>query len=451
VRRISDEIDHELLRHTRVHLGDDPEEAFDDAWDEFWPDSPERFDLDGPEMQLFFPWLFFHWLPLTEKEDSPRRTIAESFLEARGRKLDGEWRSFIEAATRGVFSFYEIVSVAPGQGYRLRDVFLGTEVDVQERSGSVGPRAGDLVYGKVIERGGVVIMDGSGSTLLPPREKTRIIDLRSEIEAEAGPFDVETLRDHADDLRELYFEIRTLLHAPLDLRNTDGEKLAFHEITWHCDDREHVLAALRPLGGEEGYAEALEGATRDQSGAVVAATLRWIRETENERGSNALLSSTVLATLSLEGTRLRAEVNSADRAERLRAEVERLAGPLVRHRATVVRSMRRLLDERRDRPPTAGELAARREQAELAQLPEVRAKLRELAARHWSSWLDSPIPALRGRTPREAAADPVGREKVEALLCDAERNARPDDAFKHPDHLTRVRVELGLEPAAPKS
>lgn len=41
-------------------------------------------------------------------------------------------------------------------------------------------------------------------------------------------------------------------------------------------------------------------------------------------------------------------------------------------------------------------------------------------ARHWHRWVDEPVPALNGRTPRQAAATPEGRERLEALLTDFE-------------------------------
>ena len=54
----------------------------------------------------------------------------------------------------------------------------------------------------------------------------------------------------------------------------------------------------------------------------------------------------------------------------------------------------------------------------------VTAAVQQLMAEHYESWVSEKIPALDGRTPLEAARDAEGREKVLALLIDAERHAR---------------------------
>jgi hypothetical protein len=42
--------------------------------------------------------------------------------------------------------------------------------------------------------------------------------------------------------------------------------------------------------------------------------------------------------------------------------------------------------------------------------------LAEFYEQHYGKWLDEPLPALGGRTPRQAAASKSGRPKVVALL-----------------------------------
>jgi len=74
-------------------------------------------------------------------------------------------------------------------------------------------------------------------------------------------------------------------------------------------------------------------------------------------------------------------------------------------------------------------------QEELLQHPQVREHLANVLGDHWSEWVDTKIPALGGKTPRQAVKTPAGRESVEALLLDAER-----DAARFPQ-LPEVAVE----------
>jgi hypothetical protein len=77
--------------------------------------------------------------------------------------------------------------------------------------------------------------------------------------------------------------------------------------------------------------------------------------------------------------------------------------------------------------------------------PEVQAAMHQMKSRHWESWTDIPLPALNGKTPREAADDPRGRELLEALLLDFEnQNATERDESLRVD-VSDLRRRLGME------
>ena len=80
------------------------------------------------------------------------------------------------------------------------------------------------------------------------------------------------------------------------------------------------------------------------------------------------------------------------------------------------------------------------------QHPEVREHVSELISRHWDGWIDQAIPALGGKTPREAVKSPDGREAVDALLKDAERDRGQDSltAEANRKDAHKVRESLGL-------
>jgi hypothetical protein len=79
----------------------------------------------------------------------------------------------------------------------------------------------------------------------------------------------------------------------------------------------------------------------------------------------------------------------------------------------------------------------------LQRQPEVRARLREMHERHWQAWLDEPVPALGGLTPRAATGSPLGRERLEALLADFEDRNRRQEPDERVD-VSGLRRELGL-------
>ena len=88
---------------------------------------------------------------------------------------------------------------------------------------------------------------------------------------------------------------------------------------------------------------------------------------------------------------------------------------------------------------------ARQEEHErLSALPEVQAAVQEHLRRHFESWVDQEIPALGGRSPRDAMKDPDGREMVEALVLQAERHGRNMQPPMDKSIIRDLRARLGL-------
>jgi len=98
--------------------------SIEEAWDEFhcW-NGPQGFDPASPLNQIFGPYFLFSWEidPADPECDASLqgKTVAESFLDANRALLSRDALTFLEAANRPVFSFFEIKSVSPGQGMTL--------------------------------------------------------------------------------------------------------------------------------------------------------------------------------------------------------------------------------------------------------------------------------------------------------------------------------------------
>jgi hypothetical protein len=61
----------------------------------------------------------------------------------------------------------------------------------------------------------------------------------------------------------------------------------------------------------------------------------------------------------------------------------------------------------------------------------------------WEGWLDTRVPALGNKTPRLAARTAGGRERLEALLVQFDRDAA-DGLSDGAAHLSAIRAALGL-------
>jgi hypothetical protein len=72
--------------------------------------------------------------------------------------------------------------------------------------------------------------------------------------------------------------------------------------------------------------------------------------------------------------------------------------------------------------------------------PAIRTVLAEHIAGYERRWLDESIPALGGRTPREAAGDPIGREELTRLLASFPVPGPDEIGAMDPDRLRSMPV-----------
>jgi hypothetical protein len=221
------------------------------------------------------------------------------------------------------------------------------------------------------------------------------------------------------------------------LQNTDGDPLAPTKLEFElrCSQAEAV-ERLAPLAYGHGLDDLLADPEAGSAGGVEY-VVPWLVPGNRMHTD---WENTSLGTIRVASTRLEAEVNSERRARRLRKEVERRLRGQVLFLRQETTSVEALLRER----DGAESLAARKEHDDLQKHPEVRARLQEMEERHWKAWLDQPVPALGGLSPRAAAATPIGRERLEALLNDFEYRNRQRDRDQRAD-IGRLRRALGLD------
>ena len=439
-------------------------DAIHEAWEEFTLWSGEPFDTQSAQVTLFYPWLFHVWRPLTTETAIAARCLhaiapSQAYLIARGQGLDPLLYRYLSKCLDSPFGFFEVVGVDPGRGLQLWEILTETSYAVMERSASGSLRAGDIVYGMVVECDGVSMLEASAPVALPPRLKVTIIEEREKLledealdyqeylaalaeegaqeggdaavmEADAagaaaaaagGPpktLDKFVLARYDESNRELYWDLVLPLldPAPPELHNTDGDPLSLQRLIFAIDSPAGAFAALKELAAGDTEEELLQDAVYAADGALRRVAFTWSRR---GNATHAGGDTTVLGQIEIEGTQLAVEVNSAARAADFKRLIGERLGGSARYRVTEIQSMERLMAEARDKrgPATQADL----DQAALMARPEVQAQVREMMVRHYAAWVDEPIPALQGKTPRDAVRSPAGREKVDALLKDIER------------------------------
>ena len=439
----SDRLTGEMMRFAASRYG----EELLLAWQDFNQEPlPEMMDKFPNEEQIFMPYFLFDWDPNRPAKTRRKRryvgVVAQEFLERRSKGLgELEARIFL-LSIETPLSFYEIVSCEPGFGVRVRDVLIGGEADVEEHSASRTVQVGDILYGQICHLPGVNAFSRLSPTALRPSRKAELVKLRAWLRQKAAkqgrePGAEELIR-YEERIRTEYLNARDAAHMPLTLANTDGELLLLHTIRYRVGSAQVAFDALASLAYGETKRDLLEAADFGPDGEMRGAKFEW-RKPGNKMHKD--WDNTILGHIKIDGRTLTVDVNSAKRAEKLRAEIEKRLGFMA-----VLESTSTLSQEEMRKSAQQKRYAKGAEDDELpASDPEAIEIARTMLLNHAEAWVDTEIPALGGRTPRQAVANPDGREAVEGLLLEWERrNSESGDPLMQSFDVGIVRRKLGL-------
>lgn len=375
---------------------------------EYWDDPAfEVFFEPEDVIQFLVPYSAYH-VPIEG------RTAAEWFRDAREAELSAEERCCLDAEAESWLSLWQVLEARPGDGLVLRDRLSGQVRDIIERTASRTLKEGENVLARLVELGGYTSING-----LYPR-------------ALSGPDAAEVERRTRGHLRrkrdvpiERLREPKTMRYL---IRRVEEEVAYRREGPSLCNnDGDPILFTADHFGLSQGAAA--EVARR-------LAALPQVMGPEPDGDKDAFVflgrGGVILGEARLAGRGLRLETNSVERADRLRRQIERACKGLLQHR----------IREHSDPLSAAARRSAGHAPAD-PQSPEMRALARAVKERHYRDWLDTPIPALDGETPRDAVATAGGRARVEALLAEFEEAERALPAEERVDFGV-LRRELGL-------
>jgi hypothetical protein len=438
LRRALDEQRADMLRFVGKAYGMG---AIEEAWREFLLDENAEFDPESLHLDVFMPWFYHFWSPnpldTGVRDKALHEVIPTAEYLRRKKSLPPLLREYLQSCLEAPLSVFEVRKAEAGEGLLLGDLFTREEHRVIERSASVAMDEGDLVFGQVARAGGVALLEACQAFVIPPIWKVEAVKFRDSRFAGALRVPPGDLRARDIDLLALYREIhRALFERKLPaVQNTDGEPFSLRRVAFDIASAQEAFEALKHLALDEADADLLRDAERDAAGRLVKVRFSWLKR---GNAQNSAWENTILGTIEIEGTRLYVDVNSEKREEAIRAVVAEALGERARYRATEIQSLEKLLAEPPGAPRTSDETAA------LLERPEVKAKIAEMMAKHYERWMDEKIPALGGRTPREAVRDPSGREAVAALLRQIERDGERMRPPLDPAIPRRLREQLGF-------
>ncbi len=380
-----------LERYTEDSLGPEDDLGISEFFDQL-PDVEEH-ELAAYASQVgeeVYDWWFWFDRPLDDGS-----LVVDRFLADKGSALVDRERRYLELVRESCLRLYEVVDTLPGETVTLQEALDGSRVTVVERTASRSLERGTLVAARVIPGPAhAPAMIEAGFFAFPNLSARQMVEqtrefLRQFLASTPGAPASDFFKALVPALHRAWVEL--LVDPPIPhLANTDGEDLLWTTVHFDVLDLAALTAALDALP-----------------------ELQWV---EDERawgweGANAEGKLVTLGRLEPHDGELVLEANSRERGERGRQLVESAAGDAVRFRI----ASHQAIDIAEGLAPGSGPGQPSPDENDLP--PEVAEELvLTQYALHYHGWLDEPVPALAGRTPREAAADPEHAGEVESLI-----------------------------------
>jgi len=362
-------------------------------------------DLDD-EISLI-DWVVHDWV-------SPRtgRTMIQDLLADPSAGLSAREREALTAWSQSFVSLYEVQSVSTGVGIELKDLIFGQTDFVHDVSLSRQTVAWDIMFARVVpgERG----TELTGATYTVHRHN--LASMREWMDAGRRKTRLDWpqyLKRHWPRIRRQSLELAENWMDTLRIQNTAGDEMLFSKAIYALLDEAAVKRALSKVPEFQ----------PEEDGFV------WL---DREK--------TVLANVRIQGGQLVLECNSRQRFERGNDLLRRAAGDWLTHERDEFTTQTELR-----RQAKAG--AATPKPAPSGIPNEVRdALIGDYMKDHYRRWLDMDIPALDGKTPRQAAQTPQGRKQLRELIKGIEnheeRNRKSGEPFYD---VGEIYQALGLD------
>lgn len=364
---------------------------FEDLWPEDGPD-PEEVDEDLIAMILANVNEWF----LAEGEievGGQWRDVHEYALGSRGPALSAKQRAFIAQLAATPLRLYTVTQVRRGEGLTLVDALdpESAPVVVRERMGSETMTPGLLLGCRVMQMDDGFELSGAIYPFPMLGASVAIEAVRTILAVEVHPED-RAYEIGFTIMREWLRQLLDPIGLPEMMDASTGDPLLFVTDHYRIVDDKALVGAL------DSSAEL----QRDGEG--------WVRAVEADDGTVRLSASIERGT---SADRLTVFYRTQRMADEGRTWFEALAGVSVEYLTREVSDPGALVERAR----AAGAAPAPQTAADLGVSPEALSQVIEQALRSsYANWADEPIPALHGKSPREAMRTPAGLERVKGLL-----------------------------------
>jgi tetratricopeptide (TPR) repeat protein len=393
-------------------------------------------EKEETDFAFFLEW-FIHDFPLKSG-----LTVVEEFYKEKREKFSDEERFLTEYEMASILSLYEVISVTPEIGLRLRDLFTGEEMDILEVKGSLTAVRWDVIFARVIRMDSVNKLAGLVK-LVPRRNKDLILssirNLWEKFKEETGKvewysfaksnaFLIHHIIEDQSPFEPVF--VTEEYHRIISSKAVFDAK-DFQMVRYRLNQEFDFIIDQEEDWGKNQWTWLKRGRSKDweikesQEGAVIL-------KSEMLRGKGEL-RWTSLGTVTLTPKKLELWCISKERLDRGKIRLKEILGDDIQHRIDTYEDMIKKVKEEVRRGPSTDQDVMLEEF-----YPYFSKEMEEFVKK----WMDEEIPALDGKTPREAVKTAEGKRKVEELLKDwenmEERRRREGEPYIDTDILRQM-------------
>jgi hypothetical protein len=407
----------------------------------------KKLETTESEPAAFQEWYIFDYVTYEGER------IIDLFAQEKGPILSpdeaqmlGGWRQSDR------YRLFEVLDVHPGRGVTVQDLISGEVLDIHDRSTSRQVQRWAVLLVRTLLVEGELGFTGS-ALLLPPDRKAGLLDFAQDLwrqyqtrhrDANSSDF----YRDHGLDF--LHY-VNELAKAPLPkIVTPEGHELVFARARFAVTDAKAIADRLNAAeevdfaGPDEEHPEALHynwlERGRSQGPEGLRSKLGGLlgRQRKEVGGEPEQDSYRSLGGVVLWPNRLELECMSRERLATGKALLTQILGNLITHRGDTFETVEQAMSKPEKRP---------RRKSPTPEIPPavVADLIQKELDKHYATWPDIPLPALGGKTPRQAVRTSEGQKQVAEILKQIEYVEESKRLRGEPYYdVNRLRRELGL-------
>jgi len=408
---------------SRFFNSDDWGDEFDHALMEYYHLEKEKEEL--PEIAE--PINFFNWFVLDFFLEDDSRPI-EIFIEKEFKSLPLIEQQIINLLNESYISLYEVIEVVADQGAHLKDIFSEEQVFVHDKASSNSLNKGIIISARIIKLDNNSYFSDIGPSFKPgnvieikERVQKEIEDYWSEgfnkdflkvfLKEEGGAFFTGFYLALQDRLMQMFKKMNT----------TEGDEMVFVTAFYDVLDFEKACNVLKTMPAMQ-----MEKETSKKLETI------WVVEKKE-----GFLENIIYGQIILTPKKLTLECRSNERIRLGKKLLAKHFKGLIKHKIDKIQSYEQVMKEAAKKP-------VKRPENEIPQ--EIQNQLiSQHLENHYKKWPDIGIPALNGKSPREAAKDPDLKEKLIWLLKDMElmeKKRKSEGGYGY--DVNRLKKELSL-------